>query len=77
MIIHDTLARLGIDGRHTDVYLALVRQGPASIRDIAVTAGINRGTTYEILKRLRDKGLARDTAPDRPAPRYPRRRPSV
>lgn len=57
MIIHDTLARLGIDSRQTDVYLALVKQGPASIRDIATSAGINRGTTYEILKALRQQGL--------------------
>ena len=57
MIIHETLARLGIDARETDIYLALLKQGPASIRDIAEGAGINRGTTYETLKGLKEKGL--------------------
>ena len=57
MIIHDTLARLGIDVRETDIYLTLLKQGPASIRDIAERAGINRGTTYETLKVLKEKGL--------------------
>lgn len=57
MIIHETLARLGINARQTDIYLALLKQGPASIRDIAHTAGINRGTTYEILKGLKQLGL--------------------
>lgn len=57
MIIHDTLARLGIDSRETDIYLALLKQGPASIRDIAHGAGINRGTTYETLKQLKARGL--------------------
>jgi len=57
VIIHDTLSRLGINARQADVYLALVRHGPASIRDVATAAGINRGTTYETLKHLRDMGL--------------------
>lgn len=57
MIIHETLARLGIDDRETDIYLALLKQGPASIRDVAHNAGINRGTTYETLKGLKAKGL--------------------
>ncbi|MCB1694401.1 MAG: hypothetical protein KDI19_16635 [Pseudomonadales bacterium] len=57
MIIHETLARLGLSNRETDVYLALLKQGPTSIRDIADAAGINRGTTYEILKGLREKSL--------------------
>lgn len=57
MIIHETLAELGLTTRETDVYLALLKLGPASIRDIADAAGINRGTTYELLKQLRDKSL--------------------
>ena len=57
MIIHETFERLGLGTRETDIYLALLKQGPSSIRDIAETAGINRGTTYEILKGLKEKSL--------------------
>lgn len=55
--LHETLAQLGLSGRETDVYLALLKHGPASIRDVAQAAAINRGTTYEVLKGLRDKAL--------------------
>jgi len=58
MIIHDTLSELGISNRQTDLYLTLLKLGPSSIRDIAAAAGLNRGTTYEELKKLRKMGLA-------------------
>ena len=57
MIIHETLKQLGITGRQTDLYLTLLKIGPSSIRDIASSAGINRGTVYEELKRLRTMSL--------------------
>jgi sugar-specific transcriptional regulator TrmB len=57
MIIHETLQELGISTRETDIYLALLRLGPSSVRDIAVAAEINRGTTYEVLKDLKSKHL--------------------
>ena len=57
MIIHDTLAELGISNRQTDLYLTLLKLGPSSIRDIAAAAGLNRGSTYEELKKLRTMGL--------------------
>jgi sugar-specific transcriptional regulator TrmB len=57
MIIHETLALLGVSNKETDIYLALLKQGPCSIRDIASAAGINRGTTYELLKSLKAKSL--------------------
>ena len=57
MIIHDTLATLGLDHKQTDIYLALLKLGPASIRDIAVESGVNRGTTFEQLKVLKAKGV--------------------
>ena len=57
MIIHKTLKQLGITGRQTDLYLTLLKLGPSSIRDIASSAGINRGTVYEELKRLRTMSL--------------------
>lgn len=57
MIIHETLETLGLDQKQTDIYLALLRLGPASIRDIAEAAGINRGTTFEQLKILKNLGV--------------------
>lgn len=57
MIIHETLALLGLSSRETDIYLALLKLGPCSIRDIAAEAEINRGTTYEILKSLKGRAL--------------------
>ena len=57
MIVHETLAELGLSNRQTDLYLALLKLGPSSIRDIAAAAGINRGTTYEELKTLRSLSL--------------------
>lgn len=57
MIIHETLAELGISDRQTDIYLTLLKLGPSSIRDIATSAGLNRGTAYEELKRLRVMSL--------------------
>ena len=57
MIIHETLKQLGISERQTDLYLTLLKLGPSSIRDIAFSAGINRGTVYEELKRLRTMSL--------------------
>ncbi len=57
MIIHETLQELGISSRQTDIYLSLLKLGPSSIRDIASSVGINRGTVYEELKRLRTMSL--------------------
>lgn len=57
MIIHDTLNTLGLETRETDIYLALLRMGPVSIRDIASAVRINRGTVYEILKDLKERSL--------------------
>ncbi|MBT4494820.1 MAG: TrmB family transcriptional regulator [Gammaproteobacteria bacterium] len=57
MIIHETLETLGLSNRQTDLYLTLLKLGPSSIRDIATAAGLNRGTTYEELKRLKTQSL--------------------
>lgn len=53
----DSLQQLGLDEREVRIYRALLRLGPASIRDVASEAGINRGTTYETLKQLATKGI--------------------
>lgn len=39
------------------VYLHLLKNGSGSIRQIAADTGINRGTVYEALKTLTDRGL--------------------
>lgn len=43
--------------REARVYAALLSLGPTAIRKIADKAGINRGTTYEILKKLEQAGI--------------------
>ncbi|MAT93764.1 MAG: transcriptional regulator [Halioglobus sp.] len=53
----DSLGQLGLDRRQVQVYRALHKLGPASIRDVAAEAGINRGSTYETLKKLVTMGL--------------------
>ena len=53
----DSLTQLGLDAREISVYQALLKLGPASIRDVAAEAAINRGSTYETLKRLAGKGV--------------------
>ncbi|WP_422139362.1 TrmB family transcriptional regulator [Endozoicomonas sp. ALC020] len=53
----DTLKQLGLDQKEIKLYLALLKLGTASIRDIAAEADINRGTTYETLKGLAGKGI--------------------
>ncbi len=53
----DVLENLGLDQREISIYLALLKLGSASIRDIASQANINRGTTYDTLKGLADKGV--------------------
>ena len=57
MIIHETLETLGLDHKQTDIYIACLKLGPASIRDIAQEAGVNRGTTFEQLKILKSRGV--------------------
>lgn len=53
----EALAALDLSERQIGVYHALLKLGPASIRDVATEAGINRGTTYETLKQLATRGI--------------------
>jgi len=54
---NDIFNQLGLSAREVSIYKALLSLGPASIRNIAEKAGINRGTTYETLKELQQKGI--------------------
>src|SRR5262245_32049287 len=51
------LQALGLSEPETQVYLSLLSTGPASIRSMATHSGVNRGTTFEALKRLSTIGL--------------------
>lgn len=53
----NSLSQLGLDKRQVRIYRALHKLGPASIRDVAAEAGVNRGSTYETLKHLVTMGL--------------------
>ncbi len=52
-------AAVGISLKEAKVYLSLVKEGPSSIRQLAVATGLNRGTVYDALKVLQPNGLVR------------------
>lgn len=56
-MIENVLKQLGFSDKDTAVYLACLRLGPSPVRKIAQAAGINRGTTYDILRELIARGL--------------------
>ncbi|MFH1866548.1 MAG: helix-turn-helix domain-containing protein [Patescibacteria group bacterium] len=56
--IDQVLAKYGLSDKEVRVYTALLELGPAPVRKIAGKAGVNRGTTYDILKSLKEQGLA-------------------
>lgn len=53
----EVLELLGLARKDLDVYQALLRLGSAPLRRVAEAANLNRGTTYDALKRLLDVGL--------------------
>lgn len=55
--IKRTLEKFGLSDKEVSVYLSLLKLGPSPVRHIANEAGVNRGTTYDILKSLQDLGL--------------------
>ena len=52
MQIQNILKNLGLKEKDILVYLALVELGPSPVRAIAAKSGVNRGTSYDILKSL-------------------------
>jgi len=50
--LEEVLSELGISPKDVTVYLTLLREGPGSVRQLATSTGINRGTVYETLKHL-------------------------
>lgn len=51
------LEQAGLTSKEAKLYLTLLELGPTAIRKIAEKAEINRGTTYESLKKLQKMGL--------------------
>ncbi len=51
------LQKLGFSDKYAKVYLTLLRLGPTSVRNLADATGLNRGTTYDALKWLQEKGV--------------------
>lgn len=58
MELKDILCEYGLTNKESDVYMALLELGPAPARSIARRAGVNRGTAYDVVKKLVDQGLA-------------------
>jgi len=57
MEIIPILKQLGFSEKEIKVYLSLLKNGPSSVRALAQVSEINRGTTYDILKSLKENGL--------------------
>lgn len=53
----DALSKIGLAEKEARVYLALLKIGDATVKDIAAEAVIKRPTTYLALEELRLKGL--------------------
>lgn len=49
--------KIGLSDKDIKVYLCLLEQGTNSVRSLASITDLNRGTVYDILKRLQKQGL--------------------
>ncbi|MBT4153023.1 MAG: TrmB family transcriptional regulator [Candidatus Magasanikbacteria bacterium] len=52
-----TLKQLGLTEKGAHVYMKLLQKGPSSVRQLSGAAGINRGSTYDVLKQLQQLEL--------------------
>ena len=57
IMIEKILEKLGLSDKEIKVYLTCLSLGPSPVRKIAEQAQINRGTTYDILRSLKELGL--------------------
>lgn len=57
MQIETILKNFGLNDKEIAVYLALIELGPSPVRLLSAKSGVNRGTTYDILKSLIGLGL--------------------
>lgn len=51
------LLKLGLNEKEVTIYLTLLSHGPSSVRKLAGISGVNRGTTYDALRSLKERGL--------------------
>ncbi len=49
--------RIGLSDKETIIYLALLKSGAISVRGLAEITKLNRGSVYDILKKLQTRGL--------------------
>ena len=56
-LLIENLLKLGLSKKEAKVYLASIESGTAPVSKIAILSGINRVTTYDILDKLKKKGL--------------------
>jgi len=59
--LRKSLEKLGLQGKKTDIYLAILELGEASVIEIAKKANIKRTTVYNILPELLAEGLVQRT----------------
>ena len=53
----DLLKRIGFSDKTAQIYLGLLQLGPSSVRKLAEFCGLNRGSAYDALRWLGDRGL--------------------
>jgi sugar-specific transcriptional regulator TrmB len=53
----NSLQKLGLREKEIKIYLNLLENGSLSVRRLAQVSGLNRGTVYDLLKNLQEKGL--------------------
>ncbi|KKR21126.1 MAG: hypothetical protein UT48_C0013G0016 [Parcubacteria group bacterium GW2011_GWE2_39_37] len=51
------LKKIGLNDKDIKIYLKLLEHGAMSVRSLAELAELNRGTAYDILKKLQELGL--------------------
>lgn len=51
------LKKIGLNDKEIKAYLGLLKSGASSVRNLSEQTGLNRGTTYDILKKLQELGL--------------------
>lgn len=56
-MFEEKLSQIGFTEREARIYLELLRVGPQAVSIIAKRVGLNRSTTYSILKNLEQKGV--------------------
>lgn len=56
-MIVENLLQFGLNEKEISVYLSLISEGPSPVRLVSTRAGVNRGTTYDILRDLMKQGL--------------------